>query len=326
MSWELAWFGEGRFPLYLAPMAGFTDTVFRSLCREQGADVVVSEFVMANRFLQERNQDTAWNTIDFTDEQRPMGVQIFGGEPVAMGEAARVIVDRLRPDFIDINYGCPAPKVVNNCAGSSLLRDLPLLASVAREVLRRVGMDVPVTAKIRIGWDAQTIVAMDAARLLEAEGISALAVHGRTKEQGYSGEADWDVIHATADAVRIPVIGNGSVNTAEEVRRIRAVGKVRGLMIGRAALGYPWIFRDIKACLQTGEMPPPPTMQERREVMLRYCRALLDHQVLPGRWDRLHWMRPRLKAFAKAFPGSKELRRQLEKVESYAELEALLRG
>ena len=319
---RLPWFDGGGFPLYLAPMAGFTDRAFRALCKEQGADVMVTEFVMANKFLDPRGEHDAWEIVDFTEQQRPMGVQIFGSDPDKMGEAADRIADRLQPDFIDINYGCPAPKVVDNAAGSSLLRDPCRLQAVAEGVARRVSDRLPVTAKIRIGWDAESINAVEIARRLQDAGMEAIAVHGRTKEQGYSGEANWDVIHEVADAVRIPVIGNGSVRTAEDVNRVKGAGKVRGLMIGRAALGNPWIFREIKHALATGESLPPPTLEERWQVMLRYCEELLDHRR-KGRWDQINWMRPRLKAFAKGFPGSKDLRRALEQVKTVGELRRL---
>jgi len=319
---RLPFFGAPEMPLYLAPMAGFTDCAFREICKEYGADVMVTEFVMANKFLDERSEDKAWRMVDFTPEQRPMGVQIFGGEPDKMAESADRIADRLLPDFIDINYGCPAPKVVNNCAGSSLLRDPRLLQEVAAAVVRRVTDRLPVTAKIRIGWDEHSINAVEVSRRLEDVGIEAVAVHGRTKEQGYSGEADWEAIHAVADALRIPVIGNGSIRTAEDVRRIKSAGKVKGLMIGRRALGNPFLFRDIKHALRTGEEGPLPTPEERWEVMLRYGKALLAHRE-QGQWDKINWMRPRLKAFAKNFPGSKTLRRELERVQTIEELEQI---
>ena len=319
---RLPWFAGGRFPLYLAPMAGFTDRVFRELCKEQGADVMVTEFVMANKFLDPRGEKDAWGIVDFTPQQRPMGVQIFGSDPEKMAEAASRIADRLQPDFIDINYGCPAPKVVDNLAGSSLLRDPCRLQEVAETIVRRVTGRLPVTAKIRIGWDDTSINAVEVSRRLEDAGIEAIAVHGRTKEQGYSGDADWEVIHAVADAVSVPVVGNGSIRTAEDVNRIKAAGKVRGLMIGRAALGNPWIFREIKHALATGEALPPPAIEERWETMVRYCRELMDHKQ-KGTWDQINWMRPRLKAFAKGWPGSKDLRRALETVKTVEELEAL---
>jgi tRNA-dihydrouridine synthase B len=300
-------------------MAGFTDRIFRELCKEQGADVMVTEFVMANKFLDPRGERDAWEVVDFTPQQRPMGVQIFGSEPGKMAEAARKIVDRLQPDFIDINYGCPAPKVVDNAAGSSLLRDPCRLQSVAGEVVQAVGRDVPVTAKIRIGWDATSVNAVENSKRLEDVGIEAIAVHGRTKEQGYSGEADWEVIHAVADAVAVPVIGNGSVRVAEDVRRVKVAGKVSGLMIGRAALGNPWIFREIKHTLLTGEELAPPSLEERWDVMIRYCEQLTEHRER-AQSDRINWMRSRLKAFARNFPGSKAMRRELETVGTVEEL------
>lgn len=319
---RLPWFGLDQYPLYLAPMAGFTDRIFRELCKEQGADVVVTEFVMANKFLDPRGERDAWETVDFTEQQRPMGVQIFGSEPDKMAEAADRIVTRLSPDFLDINYGCPAPKVVDNCAGSSLLKHPDLLQAVAKAVVARVSDRVPVTAKIRTGWDAASVNALENSRRLEDVGIEAIAIHGRTKEQGYRGEADWDVIQAVAEAVQVPVIGNGSVRVAEDVKRVREAGKVSGLMIGRAALGNPWIFREIKHALATGESLPAPSMEERWDTMIRYCRELTEHRDR-AQWDRINWMRPRLKAFAKNFPGSKAMRRELETVQTVEELQSL---
>lgn len=321
---RMPWFGPGKMPLYLAPMAGFTDRPFRQLCKEQGADVMITEFVMANKFLDPRGERDAWEIVDFTPEQRPMGVQIFGGEPEKMAEAAGRIATRLRPDFIDLNYGCPAPRVVNNLAGSSLLRDPCKLGEIARAVVQRVADAVPVTAKIRIGWDAQSINAVDISRRLEDAGVEAIAVHGRTREQGYSGEADWNVINAVAGAVRIPVIGNGSVRTAEDVRRVQREDKVSGLMIGRAALGYPWIFREIKHTLASGEAMTPPTLEERWDAILEYARRLVEHRQKSPHGS-INWMRARLKSFAKGFPGSKELRREMETVSNLDELERIAR-
>src|ERR1700761_8145101 len=228
----LPWF-QDRFPLYLAPMAGVTDTIFRQLCKEQGADVMVTEFVSAEGVFR-RNERTL-EYLEFEDVERPLGVQIFGGDPEHLGEAARMIVEWKQPDFIDLNFGCPVNKVVSKNGGSSLLRDCPLLERVARAVVRAVA-PFPVTAKIRIGWDAQSINAPTTARILEDCGIRAVAVHGRTKEQGYRGEADWDVIAQVAAAVRIPVIGNGDIAGARDLERRKASG-IRGAMIGRAAMG-----------------------------------------------------------------------------------------
>ncbi len=280
---------------------------------------MVTEFVMANKFLDARGEKDAWETVDFTPQQRPMGVQIFGGDPSKMGEAASRIAERLKPDFIDINYGCPAPKVVNNMAGSSLLKDPCLLESIATEVVIRVSKDIPVTAKIRTGWDDTSINAVEISKRLEGAGVEAIAVHGRTKEQGYRGEADWDVIHAVADAVGVPVIGNGSIRTAADVKHIQSIGKINGLMIGRAALGNPWIFKEIKHALSTGETLAGPDLEERWKVIIEYAISLLKHRDQDPE-QPINWMRSRLKSFAKGYPGAKDLRRKLETVGTLDEL------
>lgn len=322
----LPWFENGRFPLYLAPMAGFTDVVFRQLCKEHGADVMVTEFVMARKFLDSRGEDTAWETVDFSDQQRPMGVQIFGSDPSEMAEAAARIVDRLCPDFIDINFGCPAPKVVDNCAGSSLLNDLPQMGRIVQAVHDRVGRQTPVTAKIRIGWNETRIVAVDACQVLEQSGARAIAIHGRTKEQGYRGDADWDTIERAAMAVQVPVIGNGAVegiSLGEHLLRVKQQGVIRGLMIGRAALGYPWIFNEIKTFMESGAMPAPPELDQRWLTLTRYCKALMERPANSDRWNRLNWMRSRLKSFTKVMPGCRSLRQELDKVVTYEDLLAL---
>lgn len=317
----LPWFAENRFPLYLAPMAGFTDVVFRALCKEHGADVMVTEFVLAEAFLRAQRDGQLWETVDFTEAQRPMGVQIFGADSSKMAEAGRVIADYLRPDFIDINFGCPSPRICAQAAGSSLLKDLPRLGEVAKAVVRALP-DLPVTAKIRLGWDERSVVAREAAVRLEEVGVRAVAVHGRTKVQGYRGEADWVAIGEAAAAVSVPVVGNGSITSAEDLARYRRMAPVRGVMIGRAALGYPWVFRELKAGLR-GEKVPPPGLRERWEVLLRYCRELQGRPARQGRWDTLAWMRPRLQAFTTQLRGGRQLRHALERVESYAQLEAL---
>src|SRR5881396_1978418 len=205
MSTALPWFRNG-FPLYLAPMAGVADKIFRQLCKEYGADVLTTEFVSAEGIFR-RNERTR-EYLDFDEIERPIGVQLFGADAQHMGEAARQVVKWVQPDFIDLNFGCPANKVVSKNGGSALLKDCPTLASVATEVVRAIA-PVPVTAKIRIGWDANSINATRVARLLVDAGIAAITVHGRTRAQGYAGAADWDTIGEVAAAVPIPVIGNG---------------------------------------------------------------------------------------------------------------------
>src|SRR5438552_10168404 len=232
MKSTLPWF-SGRFPLYLAPMAGVSDKIFRQLCKEHGADVLTTEFVSAEGIFR-RNERTR-GYLDFDSIERPIGVQLFGGNAEHMAEAARQVVDWVQPDFIDLNFGCPVNKVVAKNGGSALLKDCPTLGRVAEAVGRAVA-PLPVTAKIRIGWDNATINAPQVAQLLESLGIAALAVHGRTRAQGYSGDADWNIISQVASAVSIPVIGNGDLFSAADVARRRTESGIAGAMIGRAAM------------------------------------------------------------------------------------------
>ena len=210
----LPWFSNGRFPLYLAPMAGVSDKIFRQLCKERGADVLVTEFVSSEGVFR-RNARTR-GYLDFDEIERPIGVQLFGGNAEHMAEAARQVVEWVQPDFIDLNFGCPVNKVVAKNGGSALLKDCPTLGRVAEAVVRAVA-PLPVTAKIRTGWDDNSVNAVSVAQLLESLGIAALAVHGRTRAQGYSGAADWEVIAQVAAAVSIPVIGNGDLFGAADV-------------------------------------------------------------------------------------------------------------
>jgi nifR3 family TIM-barrel protein len=310
----LPWF-QDQFPLYLAPMAGVTDTIFRQLCKEQGADVMVTEFVSAEGIFR-RNERTL-EYLEFVEAERPLGVQLFGGDPAHLGEAARMVADWKQPDFIDLNFGCPVSKVVAKNGGSSLLRDCPLLEKVARAVVQAVA-PLPVTAKIRIGWDDQSINATTTARLLEDCGVQAVAVHGRTKEQGYGGEADWDVIAQVAAAVRVPVIGNGDIAGARDAARRMETG-VRGLMIGRAAMSAPWIFREIKHYLATGELLPPPSLEAQWAHIVRHCRWKV--QAMGSELHAMQCMRTRLMAYSRGMPDAKQLRARFAHVASIGELE-----
>ena len=301
-------------------MAGVTDTIFRQLCKEHGADVMVTEFVSAEGIF--RKNERTLEYLEFVEAERPVGVQLFGGDPVHLGEAARLVADWKQPDFIDLNFGCPVNKVVSKNGGSSLLRDCPLLEKVARSVVQAAG-PLPVTAKMRIGWCDQTINATTTARLLEDCGVQAIAVHGRTKEQGYSGEANWEVIAQVAAAVRVPVIGNGDIGSAQDAARRMETG-VRGLMIGRAAMSAPWIFREIKHYLATGELLPPPPLATQWAHILRHCRWKV--QAMGSELHAMQCLRTRLMAYSRGMPEAKQLRARFAHVASIAELEDIAAG
>ena len=300
-------------------MAGVTDVVFRQICKELGADVMVTEFVSAEGIMQADERTRKYT--EFTDGQRPVGVQLFGGDGERMGEAATKIIDWKRPDFIDINFGCPVNKVVSKNGGSSLLKDCPSLAAVASGVRKGVGGEVPVTAKIRIGWDDRTVNAVEVCRILEDCGMEAIAVHGRTRAQGYSGDANWEVIDACARAVKIPVIGNGDIATGEDLARRKRETAVSGVMIGRAAMQNPWVFREAKHFLTTGESLPAVPIEDRWELVLRHCRLAVGSNRYPTERSAMMSMRARLMAYCKGFPGAKELRQRLARVETVTEVE-----
>src|SRR3954468_15164037 len=318
MNSALPWFTPPNFPLYLAPMAGVSDKIFRQFCKERGADVLVTEFVSAEGVF--RRNDRTREYLDFDECERPIGVQLFGGDAGHMAEAAKHVVDWVRPDFIDLNFGCPVNKVVAKNGGSALLKDCPALAAVADAVVRAVG-PVPVTAKIRIGWDADSINASRVAKILEETGIQAVAVHGRTRAQGYSGEADWKVIGEVVQAVSIPVIGNGDLTSGADVIRRRAETNIAGAMIGRAAMSAPWIFNQVKHYFATGEHLPSPSLDEKWRLIQRHCQLAVEEW---GREDQaMRSMRARLMAYSKGFPNSKALREKFQHVLSLAEIDQI---
>src|SRR4029453_14757074 len=288
----LPWFFE-QFPLYLAPMAGVSDKIFRQLWKEYGADVLTTEFVSAEGIFR-RNARTR-EYLDFDEIERPIGVQLFGADGKHMAEAACQVVDWVRPDFIDLNFGCPVKKVVSRNGGSALLKDCPTLASVATAGVRAIA-PVPVTAKIRIGWDANSINATRVARLLVDAGIAAITVHGRTRAQGYAGAADWEVIGEVAGSIPVPIIGNGDPGSAAEVAKRRRETRIAGAMIGRAAMSAPWIFKQSKQYLATGKITAPPSLFERWDLVLRHC------QLAVHNWSAeeaaIRSMRARLMAYS----------------------------
>jgi nifR3 family TIM-barrel protein len=312
----LPWFSG--FPLYLAPMAGVSDKIFRQLCKEYGADVLITEFVSAEGIFL-RNQRTR-EYLDFDEIERPIGVQLFGANPEQMAEAARQVVDWVWPDFVDLNFGCPVNKVVCKNGGSALLKDCATLAKIAALVVRAVS-PMPVTAKIRIGWDADSINAVRVAKILVDAGISALTVHGRTRAQGYSGTADWNVIAEVAAAAPIPVIGNGDLSTAVDVAKHRRETGIAGAMIGRAAMSAPWIFRETKAYLATGEIVDQPDLGEKWNLILRHCQLAVRQRGVEE--PAIRSMRARLMAYSRGMPDAKRLREKFAHLSTLLEIETI---
>jgi nifR3 family TIM-barrel protein len=307
-----------NFPLFLAPMAGVTNTVFRRICKSKGADILTTEFVSAEGILH-RNARTKYY-LEFCEDERPLGVQLFGAEPERLAEAARAVIDWVCPDFLDLNFGCPVNKVVCKNGGSALLRDCPLLARVAEAVVR-AAHPVPVTAKIRIGWDHRSINAVEAAHILEQSGVRRIAIHGRTKEQGYSGRADWSVIAEVASTVSVPVIGNGDIASAQDALKRKKETDVAGLMIGRAAMASPWIFSEVRAALVAGTCVPPPSLEDRWRLIRDHC----SQEIIWRRDERtaMKAMRSRLMAYTRGMPGGPRLRDRLAHVESLMEIDDL---
>ena len=316
----LPWF-QNQFPLFLAPMAGVSDKIFRQLCKEHGADVLTTEFVSAEGIF--RRNDRTREYLDFDEIERPIGVQLFGADAAHMAEAARRVVDWVRPDFVDLNFGCPVNKVVCKNGGSALLKDCPTLASVAESVVHAIA-PLPTTAKIRIGWDADSINAVRVARILADCGVSALTVHGRTREQRYSGVADWKVIAEVAAAVSIPVIGNGDLTTAQDVAKRRSETGISGAMIGRAAMSTPWIFQETKAFLENGAIVDPPSLEERWKLILRHCELIVREWGVEE--PAIRSMRARLMAYSKSMPEAKRLREKFSQVSTLADVKAIADG
>jgi len=315
----LPWF-KNQFPLFLAPMAGVSDKIFRQLCKEYGADVLTTEFVSAEGIFR-RNERTR-EYLDFDEIERPLGVQLFGADAAHMAEAAKQVIDWVQPDFVDLNFGCPVNKVVCRNGGSALLKDCPTLASVAESVVRAIA-PVPTTAKIRIGWDADSVNAVRVAKILEECGISALTVHGRTRAQGYSGAADWNVIGEVSGSVSIPVIGNGDLNSAADVAKRKCETKISGAMIGRAAMSTPWIFRETKNYLADGSVTNPPTPEERWKLILRHCELVVRDWGVEE--PAIRSMRARLMAYSKSMPEAKRLREKFSQVSMLSEIETIAR-
>jgi nifR3 family TIM-barrel protein len=308
------------FALLLAPMAGVSEAPYRQICRELGADVVLSEFLSSEAIR--RRIRTTLEGAEFEACERPIGIQIYGADPDAMAEAAGLITEHYAPEFIDINFGCPVKKVVKRNGGSGCLQDMALVHRIIRAVIGATHL--PVTVKTRSGWNEQTRTPVEIALRMQDAGARAFTLHARTRTQMFSGHANWDEIARVVEALDIPVIGNGDIETAEDVVRMRAHTGCAGVMIGRGAFGNPWIFRDAQALLADEPRPILPGAAERFAVALAHCQLALRLQG-DSRKTMIEF-RKHLGWYTKGLHGASELRQRLFQVESMAEAEAIFRS
>ena len=304
-------------PYILAPMAGVTDLPFRLLCKEQGAGLLCMEMVSA-KAIQYNNRNTK-ALLEIHPEEIPVSLQLFGSEPDVISEIAKRI-EELPFAILDINMGCPVPKIVKNGEGSALMKNPKLVHEIVSKTVKAI--EKPVTVKIRKGFDDSCINAVEIAKVIEDAGASAVAVHGRTREQYYSGKADWDIIRQVKEAVTIPVIGNGDVISGESAIAMQEQTGCDGIMIGRRAQGNPWIFSDLLEYEQTGKMPARPTMEALKEMMLRHARLQIEYK---GDYLGIREMRKHVSWYTTGLPNSSKLRARINAVETYEELEELLK-
>lgn len=303
-------------PFVLAPMAGVTDLPFRRLCKEQGAGLICMEMVSAKAISFHNKNTEALMEID--DCEHPVSMQLFGSEPKFMAEVAKSIEERPF-DILDINMGCPVPKVVNNGEGSALLKNPDLIVDIVKKISSAIKK--PVTVKVRIGFENAPVDVVEIAKRVEDAGAAAIAVHGRTRQQYYSGQADWDAIRRVKEAVSIPVIGNGDVDSPKKAEQLIKETGCDGVMIGRAVRGNPWIFREMIHYFSTGELLEKPSSREVREMILRHARAQIN---LKGEYTGIREMRKHVAWYTAGMRHSAALRRESNQIGSYEELEKLL--
>lgn len=292
----------GTFPLLLAPMEDVSDPPFRAICKQQGCDLMYTEFISVEGLI--RDADKSVHKLDIYDDERPIGIQIFGSELDSMVQATK-IVEKANPELIDINYGCPVKKVVCKMAGAGILQNIPLMVQLTEAVVKAT--DKPVTVKTRLGWDDSTKNIEEVAERLQDIGIQALSIHGRTRQQMYKGEADWELIGKVKNnpRIKIPIFGNGDIDSPEKAVLYRDRYGVDGIMIGRASIGNPWIFREVKHYMATGELLAPPTIEERVEAAREHLRRSIDWK---GEKVGVVEMRRHYTNYFRGLPNIKELR------------------
>jgi tRNA-dihydrouridine synthase B len=315
------WIGDIElpdFPLLLAPMEDVSDPPFRQVCKQNGADLMFSEFISSEGLI--RNAVKSRQKLDFFEYERPFGIQIFGGDEEALAMSAGII-EATRPDIVDINFGCPVKKVVCKGAGAAVLKDLGLMARLTEAVVKSTSL--PVTVKTRLGWDDHTKNIEEAAERLQDIGVKALTIHGRTRTQLYKGEADWTLIAKVKNnpRIHIPIFGNGDIDTPEKALAYKERYGVDGIMIGRAAIGYPWIFNEIKYFLQTGEHIPAPDIGERTAVISQHLRRSMEWK---GKMLGILEMRRHYSNYLKGFPHVKEFRSRLVQTTSLEQIDQIL--
>jgi tRNA-dihydrouridine synthase B len=307
-----------EFPLLLAPMEDVSDPPFRAVCKDNGADLMFSEFISSEGLI--RDAIKSRHKLDFSEEERPFGIQIFGGDEEAMGMSAK-ICETVNPDLVDINFGCPVKKVVSKGAGAGVLKDVPLMIRLTEAVIK--GTKLPVTVKTRLGWDDNTKNIEEVAERLQDVGIQAISIHGRTRCQLYKGEADWSLIAKVKNnpRIKIPVFGNGDIDSPQKALEYKNRYGIDGIMIGRAAIGYPWIFREIKHYLRTNELLAPPTLEERIIVCKKHLHKSIEWK---GPIAGINEMRRHYTNYLKGLPGIKEFRLKLVTLTSPEEINEVL--
>lgn len=302
--------------LILGPMAGVTDLPFRLLCKEKGADLVSTEMISAKGIMY--NSNNTQTLLEVKEEERPVSLQLFGSDPDILRENAKRI-EGVDFDILDINMGCPVPKVVNNNEGSALMKNPALVGKIVREVSR--GINKPVTVKIRKGFDDDSINAVEIAKIIEDNGAAAVAVHGRTREEYYSGKADWDIIRQVKEAVAIPVIGSGDIFTPQAAKDMLEQTGCDGVMVARGAQGNPWIFNQIKAYLEDGVILNRPSFDEVAEMIIRHTKMSIDHK---GDFTALREMRKHISWYTSGYKSSAKIRGQINSIKTLDELKELL--